>query len=493
MPHNGHVGLAAFFRRIGAALTFSGMQPVGAGAGGGVAIAVSRRAPARPLFSRIGAALSLLRPGALPDKAPAGRVARPLRFDSHVEHPGHGVTPRRVVEIFKQAECGLPQAQCDLIDDLVENDAHLRSLFEQRAQAVAGKPWVVQADGSDGDSETAARVLGWALRRLPLVSMLEHLLTFNRYGWAATEVDWGLLEYEGRAWIVPTWLANVPARRFRIDPERDELRLVTKDFDVDGEPLAPGKWLVVRRSGSSLARAGLMRTAAWYACFKKFSTRDWVVYAEKYGLPLTLAKYGDGLAGDGSTDDPSRAVAAEIVRNIGNDGGAVVPKSIDVEIKEAGRDGNSAAVHGALIAYCNSEMSKLVNGSTLANDNAGSGGASYALGEVHASSRWDNIQADNERLQEAVRLQLAIPFMHYNGLKGSAPLLKIQVVRDLQPAQRAAIAKTLAVDLGMALSDAQLRQECGFKEPASESDAVRGRQPAAPAGAPAQDDQEAAA
>lgn len=443
-------------------------------------LAVIRRPGAMArLGSRLGQALSWLRPEPLPDTAPAGRAVKVARSDGYVTHPGHGVTPRRVVEIFKQAECGQPQHQCDLFDDLIETDGHLRSLLEQRAQAVAGKPWVVQADGSDGDAELAARVLGDALRRLPMVEVLEHQLGFNTYGWAASEIDWGIATINGRTWVVPVWLGNVPARRFRIDPVTDALRLATEEKPGEGEPLIAGKWLVTRRSGNSLARAALMRTAAWLSVFKKFSTRDWVVYAEKYGLPLTLAKYGDTAMGGGSTDDESRQAAVDIVRNIGNDGGAVVPKSVDVEIKEAGRNGDSSGVHGGLIGFCNAEMSKLVNGSTLANDNAGSGGASYALGEVHASSRWDNIQADNERLQEAFRLQLAVPFMKFNGLVGAAPLLKIQVVRDLQPAQRAAIADTMANRLGIPLSKAQMRQECGFKEPAGDDDATTGAPPKA--------------
>lgn len=443
-------------------------------------LAVVRRPGA---MARLGGRiLSLLRPEPLPDTAPTGRAVKVTRSDGYITHPGHGVTPRRVVEIFKQAECGQPQHQCDLFDDLIETDAHLRSLLEQRAQAVAGKPWVVQADGTDGDAEAAARVLGEAMRRLPMVEALEHQLTFNTYGWAATEIDWGTVASEGRIWIVPKWLGNVPARRFRIDPVTDALRLATEDQPGTGEALTPGKWIVTRRAGSNLARSALMRTAAWLSVFKKFSTRDWVIYAEKYGLPLTLAKYDDGVGGTsaGKTDDPGRLAAVDIVRNIGNDGGAVVPKSVEVEIKEAGRNGDSSGVHGGLIGFCNAEMSKLVNGSTLANDNAGSGGASYALGEVHASSRWDNIQADNERVQEAFRLQLFAAFMHFNGLVGAVPLLKIQVVRDLQPAQRAAIADTMQNKLGIPLSKAQLRQECGFKEPATPDDATTGAPKAAP-------------
>ena len=430
----------------------------------------------------------MLRPRAFPSAAPTGKAAREIPLDRWVDHPGYGVTPQRVVNIYRLAEAGSLRQQCDLFDDLAENDGHLRNLFEQRAQAVAGKPWIVQGDGDQGETQTASRIIGEALRALPMVEVLEHQLGFNFYGYAATEIDWGVRNIEGRDWFVPVWLANVPARRFSVRPGNDEIRLLTAEEPTTGAELAPGKWLITRRSGVRVARAGLMRTAAWYACFKRFATRDWVIYAEKYGLPLTLAKYGDPASMGGSTDDEGRLVAQEIVENIGNDGGAVVPKSIDIEIKEAGRTGDSSGVHGGLIAHCNAEMSKLVNGGTLSNDNAGSGGASYALGEVHASTRWDNVLSDGERVQESFRLQLFASFMRFNGLTGPSPLLKIQVVRDLAPRERAEVADIFVNKLGGQASLAQLAQELGMKAPLDAADTARGApkvEPKAPEKVPA--------
>ena len=78
--------------------------------------------------------LSLVRPGALPRQAPRGRSAREVQLDKWVDHPGYGLTPQRLVQIFALAEAGYPREQCDLFEDLVESDAHLRNLLEQRCQ-----------------------------------------------------------------------------------------------------------------------------------------------------------------------------------------------------------------------------------------------------------------------------------------------------------------------------------------------------------------------
>ena len=70
--------------------------------------------------------LALTRPGALPLGAPRGRAAREVQLDRWVDHPGFGLSPQRLVQIFRSAEAGLPREQADLFDDLVESDAHLR-------------------------------------------------------------------------------------------------------------------------------------------------------------------------------------------------------------------------------------------------------------------------------------------------------------------------------------------------------------------------------
>lgn len=450
---------------------------------------VSRRAPVEA---------SLERPKPLPANAPDGQVARDMRpFDAWVDHPGYAITPQGILATFRLAESGDPQRQCDLFDDLIENDGHLRNLFEQREQSVAGKPWVVQAGGPNDDEATASTVLGWALKRLPMVEIMKHLLTVNRYGWAAVEIDWGLVTIDGtgnpavdgKRWIVPVWMTLVPARRFKINASSttpggtNELRIFTDAARTQGDPLEPGKWLVLKRSNTWVARAGLMRTCAWPAMAKRLGFRDWLVYAQRFGLPLPTVTYKAEEA-----DDDDISVAEKIVKKIGSDGGAVIPDSLKLEFHEAAQtDAENSKSHGGLIAHCNAEMSKTVNGSTLANDNAGSGGASYALGEVHATVRWDNVLFDAELFQEGMRTQVGEPMMRFNGLRGSAPLTKVQVVRDLDPKTRAEVADTFVNKLGGKVSLSQMGQELGFREPSGEGDTAPGAPKPEPAAAPAKE------
>jgi phage gp29-like protein len=407
-----------------------------------------------------------------------GTQARSLPRDSSTDHPGYGCTPQRLVEIFRDAEVGRLSQQCELFDDVIETDAHLRNLFEQRAQAVAGKPRVFKPAGPDAADAEAAAALTEALSPLPMTEVLEHLLTFNAKGYACAEIAWDVVRIGSRDWIAPVGITCVPHRRFVAIPQTDEIRLINKTLSWsmdDAEPLRPGGWIVVRRAPTRIARAGLMRTAAWLALYKRYATRDWVVYAEKFGIPLPIVGYGE------ANDDTAKATARMIAENIGNDGAALVPHGITVDIKDGARSSDSSGTHGGLITHCNRELSKLINGSTLANDNGDSGGASYALGDVHASVRWEAVQFDAERIQEAIRIQLAAPFALFNGLDPRRPpLLQIQIVRDLDPKVRMDMAEK-ALANGMPLSLSQMRQETGFAAPLNEADTLKPIAPATPA------------
>lgn len=296
-------------------------------------------------------------------------------------------------------------------------------------------------------------------------------------GYSGCEIDWGVRRIGGRDCIVPTWYAPVPVRRFRINAGAlgllnggglDELRLITDYRRPLGDQLRTRKWFILRRSGTSLARAGLMRIGAWPAMGKRYGFRDWVIWMEKFGQPTPIASYGE------ETDEESKAVAAEIIRSLGEPNGAIKPKSIEVEFAEAKRFGDSGSVHQAEIDHCNAEMSKLVNGSTLTNDNKGSGGASYALGSVHDGVRWEAVQHDAERLETAFETDVSAAFVAFNDLRCAPPKLKIQVVRDLDPMTRVQVASKYKNELGGKISAQQMGQELGFREPSGDGDDLPG-------------------
>lgn len=417
------------------------------------------------------------RPSPLGRRAPFGQDARDLWLDAYIQHPGVAATVQSILMAFRQAENGDPSMQCDLFDDFIEPDCHLASLFEKRNEAVAGKPYTIQS-GQQGDTEAdlMAHVLRETFRYLPMPEVFQHLLTFNKYGYACVEIDWDIRIIDGREWIVPVWFTPVRARRFRIGTSFGwsvadgvgDLRLFADVSRPLGDELRPGKWIkILRDAAHPIALSALMRSCVWPALGKRYGWRDWMIYSDKYGKPLPIAKYKQ------ESDDEAKNVAMEILENIGNDIGAAVPETIELDFKEP-RNTDNSRTHGGLIEHANAEMSKRVNGSTLANDNKGSGGASYALGAVHDEVRWEFVQYDSCRVESAFNTQVFAAFRAYNGLSAPSPEMKIQIVRALDPKTRVQVANVYKNELGGRVSAAQMAQELGFREPTNTSDELPG-------------------
>jgi phage gp29-like protein len=408
-------------------------------------------------------ALQLARPAPIPTAPPAGQQATPwVNFDRWSTHPGFGLTPDLVNAVFRAAEGGLVWRQADLFDDVLESDGHLRSLVLGRRDAVAGKEWVIQAGGKDASSIAAAEALEEKLRdSLNFHEFLEHQLMAPYYGWSASEIDWVV----DSGVVFPAYLANAPHRRFVTGPG-GEIRIFS-ERNTEGVPLQPGKWVVTLMPHHNLARAGLLRTCTWWALFKRMSVRDWVILAEKFGLPNVIGYYEEN-----STPE-SRKALEKAVEDIGEAGQAVLSKATQIVISEVSqRSGNSQGLHQGLTSLCEAQMSKLISGATLTMETGGPG--SFALGRVHQARSFSLEVGDAMRLSHVFRQHIGVPFMRYNGLGGRAPRLKIQVVQELDPKTRVEVASILANELGAELDGSQLFDELGFRRPARPEDTLRG-------------------
>jgi phage gp29-like protein len=394
--------------------------------------------------------------------------------DRWASHPGVGLTPERIGGIFRSAETGYPWQQCDLFDDVLETDAHLRSLFDTRISGVAGKDWILQAGGGDPADIKAALILEEALRWVPNTSdTFAHQLTSMIYGYAGSEIIWE--RYDG--YTIPVWFANVPARRFVFD-EEDVPRLLTARETTKGIPLEPGRWWWSRRRHRLTAAAGLMRTACWYSLFKRLSLSDWVIFIDHYAMPYPVGRYRPG------TNAEEKAVLEQAVRSLGTDGYAIFSEDGTIEFAKIERGGGADSPYAAMCGLCNTEMSKLVTGATLTSGEGTSVG-SYALGRVHETRLFDLISEDALQLQRSFKAQISMPFMIYNGLPGKPPRLRVHLVRDVDPAVRMDLYSRAANELGLAIDEDQFRQE--FQMPTPTGSALVGTGKAAapkPPGAP---------
>lgn len=385
-------------------------------------------------------------------------------FDEICTHPGYGLDPQTVVRIFRAAELGLLWQQADLFDDVIESDGHLASLIHSRTDAVAGKEWVLQPGAQDDVSIEAANLLERQLRdSLNFYDTIEHQLSAPYFGYAASEIMWELID----GLVLPAWFDAVPHRRFVAKGR--ELRLMTKEQTLDGEILIPGKWMISQRRGYNVARAGLLRVAAWWALFKRMSVRDWIVFAEKFGIPHVVGVYEDRASPE------ARAALELALQNIGEAGQVIISETCKIVFSDHGqRSGDTSQVHPAIVAMCEAQMSKLINGATQ-NVEQGAAG-SYAQARVHQARSFALELADAMRLSHVFRQHVGVPFMKYNGFPATAaaPRLKVQLVPELDPKTRAEVASILANELGAELDRQQIFDELGFRTPERSGDALRG-------------------
>ncbi len=421
-----------------------------------------RRSARRGAGGRRGSLGLQLPPPPLPMTAPLGGIVEQnSEFDRFVRHPGFGLEPQRVLNIFRTAEHGWPMDQCDLFADITENDGHLRSVTTARSLAVAGKKWQVMPGGSETIDEVAAQLLQSSLRDANFPDLMLHLLETRYGGFSGSEIRWA--ERDGDS--IPEWFVNVPCRRFRFD-ELDQPRLLSRD-DFDGVSLAPGRWVFGRNSVAGIvARSGLLRTATWFALFKRWSWRDWVIYAEKFGIPLVRGIYKQGAT------EEDKAELEQAVEDIGEAGQATMSDETTIEIDEAKQGGDSTNLHAGIVREANAEISKLITGSTLTVDSGGPG--SFALGKVHETRSFDLVVADAEFVARRFREDIARPFLTFNGLQGAAlPELIIHITRESDPLTRAKLAETL-LRMGLELDTEQLREDFQFRKPPTEARTLRG-------------------
>jgi phage gp29-like protein len=412
--------------------------------------------------------LATARPRPLPMRAPSGTQYRFSEYQDRFLLDRTALTIERIANVLRNAEAGRIEEMADLFEGRIEADAHLRAALENRNESVSLKPWTIVEGGDSEEDKRAANELELRLRLVPGFSdTLGHQLLFAPFGWSASEIDWDLVD--GMA--APTFFTTVPHKRFTFAQATDELRLVTEPGRPEGVPLTPGKWWVTYRGrGRLVATAGYMRTAVWWSTFKTMSVRDWMIFANRFGIPFVTGEY------DETISDDDKEILRQAARDLGTDGFAIFSQQAKLVIHEMQRHqtGNAAeGIHGALMTICDLQMSKLIEGATLVSEVQGPG--SHALGTVHENRYHDILEGDAEKISESFQAAVGVPFVRFNGLKARPPRLKLHLRLNLSLRDQIGIALDLANRLeGFELDEEQIRSMTLLRRPRTGSAGLRG-------------------
>lgn len=392
--------------------------------------------------------------------------------DKYSEYPSNGLTPERLAAIFREADTGDVMRQMELFEEMEEHDPHLFSQLQTRKNAVTGLDFEVTAFGDEPRDKEIAEFVEEQLNGIEGMEDIEtDLLDAIGKGIAVSEILWG---YEGGR-VVIREIKSRHQKRFFWDTLDDSFRCRTNE-EPAGILLPKNKFIIHKykaRSGHP-ARAGILRVVAWMYLFKNYSIKDWVAFAEVYGLPFRLGKYAPG-----SSEAEKRALFQALIQ-LGADAAGIIPEGASIEFVTTEKT-SSTDLYERLARYCDEQVSKAILGQTLTSD---SGGGSYAQSKTHNEVRHDLIVADCKALAATLRRDLIRPLVLFNfGEEKRIPHIRFDCEEDEDLMQTANVVGSLVEKTGLPVPLSYLYKKFSIPEP-EEGEAIASpsyaQQPAAP-------------
>ena len=367
-----------------------------------------------------------------------------------------GLTPQRLAAILRAAAEGACRHDdyLTLAEEMEERDPHYAAVLGVRKRAVSGLEPAVEAATDDARDVELADAVRELVRRPEFAPLLEDCLDALGKGFAAVEIIW---DRSASVWRPARYDWRDP--RFFVFDRADgrTLRLLDEAGSYRGIELAPYKWIVhVPRLKSGIPiRGGLARLAAAACMVKAYTVTDWTAFAEVFGMPLRLGRYGEQ-AGE---DDIRKLITA--VANLGTDAAAVIPDSMRIEFIEAGNRQGGAELFERLAKYLDKQVSKAVLGQTMTTDD----GSSHSQAKVHDEVRGDILRSDARQLANTLNRDLVRPFIDLNhGRREKYPRLMLPVEKP-QDVKLLSEALEKLVPLGLKVESSVIRDKLGLPDP----------------------------
>ncbi len=334
--------------------------------------------------------------------------------DTWRDYPADGLTPQRLISIFREADSGSLSAQMSLFEQMEEKDAHLYSVANTRRLAVTGLQWEIfsaaqmpgwgasrSASHDRALADAAAAYCDETLRSLTgFEESLAHLslavgrnISLVELVWEATDSGLQLAQLQ------PVDFGRLTLGDF------GEIRLLTEDSRFDGIELPPDKFIVHAPHASSghPLRGGLLRVTALAYLGKHFAIKDWLIFAEVFGMPVRIARYAPN-----ATPEEKRELL-EMLRQLGADATGIFSKAVELEIIQS-RSPGETNLYENLCLYFDREISKAWLGQTLTTDTARML-ASAGAAKVHDQVRRDLRDDDLRKEARTIRRDLLAPMV----------------------------------------------------------------------------------
>lgn len=364
------------------------------------------------------------------------------------------ITPMRLAGLLRSVVDGNnPQDYMTLAEEIEERDPHYASVLRTRKLAVAALPPSVEAASDDAADVRLADEVRKLMESDQIPELFFDLLDGLGKGmgvcqilWNTTVTPWVPQDYK---WVDPRYL--------RMDTDTLSEILLISDDAPHGKPLQPYKFIthLPRSKSGNVWRNGLTRQCAVLYMLKSFTVRDWWAFAEVFGIPIRVGKYGPNATPE------QIATLKNAIATIASDAGAIIPDSMMVELVETAKGDGGDTLFESMVRWCNEEISKLVLGQTMTTEN----GSSMAQANVHNEVRLDIAKWDARQLESTINEYLVKPFIILNwGVQKAYPRVCIRVP---EPEDLKLLVDSLMplVDRGMRVSESELRDKFGLADP----------------------------
>lgn len=278
----------------------------------------------------------------------------------------------------------------------VASDWQVKSVWQQRQQALIGAEWLIEPGGPRRQDKAAADWLRETLVHVGWDRVTEKAHWAAFYGFGTAEC---LYARDGER-VMLDQVKVRDRRRFLFDAT-GALRLRTL-AQPQGEPLPPRKFWTVATGADHDDEPyglGLAHWLYWPVLFKRAGIKFWLIGLEKFASPTAIGWYPANLAGNDEASKRERGKLLASLRAIQLDSAVALPEGMRAELLQANRSGGGD--YAALCEYMDRVIARVVVGQTLTSDASKSGGGSQALGRVHQDVMDGIVKADADLLCES--------------------------------------------------------------------------------------------
>ena len=373
-----------------------------------------------------------------------------------------GLTPERLAVILNRVRRGeVPAEYLEIAGELEERDAHYRSVLSTRKHAVEGLELYVQAGSDDKEALAVAEAVNEdIISHADSMDLIKNALDALGKGFSVNEIIW---DTAGTRWKPETFIYRDP-RWFAYDKVTGVLSL--RDvYGMELHPLEPYKFIVHEPnllSGKQIT-SGLSFTALFYWLVKTYDVTSWAAFADRFGYPVRLGKYGRKATKE-DIATLKRAVAA-----IGSDVGAVIPDAMAIDIIESKTTAGNSEVYEKIAEWADKQLSKLVLGQTASAE-----GTPGKLGDSQDQQavRQDILKADVRQLEQTLNRDLVIPYVNFNfGKQERYPKLRIKYVEP-KNVQLIVDSVTKLVPLGFKVKAQEMHALLGLSSPEKDDEVL---------------------